>query len=449
MAKAFFRGGVHPEYYKEITSTLAIIEMPLPQKVVLPLQQHIGAPCELLSQMDKSDVAKIEKGTRVKVGQKIADSEGFVSAPIHATVSGTVTDVGPHNHPLGQQIQAVTIESDGEDAWCENIEPKGDLEALSAEQLRSIIREAGIVGLGGATFPAHVKLSPPPEKPIDTVIINGAECEPYLTADHRIMLEYPDEILFGLKIMIKALGAETGIIAIEDNKPDALRVMERVVSQEENISLVPLHTKYPQGAEKMLIYVITGRTVPAGGLPLDVGIVNHNVGTAVAMARAVRKGRPLIERVLTVTGRGVNDPANLLVRVGTLVSDVLDFCGGLKESTLKLIVGGPMMGLAQPNADVPVIKGTSGILALTEEDFYIAESSPCIRCAKCIDTCPVQLMPTSIARAAEHGLFEQAEKYYALDCFECGCCSYVCPSKIQLTQWIKVAKAEIMKRKKK
>ncbi len=449
MAKAFFRGGVHPEYYKENTSTLAIAKMPLPQKVVLPLQQHIGAPCELLSQMDKSDVARIEKGTRVKVGQKIADSEGFVSAPIHATVSGTVTGIGPYNHPLGRQIQAVAIESDGEDAWCETIEPRGDLEALSAEQLRSIIREAGIVGLGGATFPAHVKLSPPPEKPIDTVIINGAECEPYLTADHRVMLEYPDEILYGLKIMMKALGAETGIIAVEDNKPDALRVMERVVSQEENISLVPLHTKYPQGAEKMLIYATTGRTVPAGGLPLDVGIVNHNVGTAVAMARAVREGRPLIERVLTVTGLGVNEPANLLVRVGTLVSDVLDFCGGLKESTLKLIVGGPMMGLSQPNADVPVIKGTSGILALTEEDVYIAESSPCIRCAKCVDTCPVQLMPTFIARAAEHGLFEQAEKYHALDCFECGCCSYVCPSKIPLTQWIKVAKAEIMKRKKK
>jgi len=444
MSRVFFKGGVHPEYQKEITSTLAIVKMPLPQKVVVPMQQHIGAPCELLA-----DVDKIEKGTEVKVGQKLGDNKGFVSSPVHAPISGTVTDIGLYNHPLGMKINAVTIESDGRDEWDEAIKPAGDLDNLTVEDIRRIVREAGIVGLGGATFPAHVKLSPPQDKPIDIVIINGAECEPYLTADHRVMLEKTEEIVFGLKAMLKALGAGEGIIGVEDNKPDALRAMEQLVAEEDNIRVCSLPTKYPQGAEKMLIYVATGRTVPAGALPLEVGVVNHNVGTAVAISQAIREGKPLIERVLTVTGAGINKPANVQVRLGTLVTDVIDFCGGLKESTLKLIIGGPMMGLAQPDPDVPVIKGTSGILALTDEDVYLAESSPCIRCAKCVSSCPMNLMPTSIAQAAEHGDFTRAEKFYALDCFECGCCSYICPSKIPLVQWIRIAKAEIMKRKSK
>jgi Na+-translocating ferredoxin:NAD+ oxidoreductase subunit C len=440
MSSTVFRGGVHPDYHKEITATMAVTKMKVPEKVVIPLQQHIGAPCEPLE--------SIEVGSHVKKGQKIADSKGFVSAPIHASVSGTITTIGPYNHPLGRPVQAVSIESDGEDLWDEQIKPAGDLEKLTPEQIRKIVREAGIVGLGGATFPAHVKLSPPPEKKIDIVIINGAECEPYLTADHRVMLENPEEIIFGLKVMIKALGAEKGVIGIEDNKSDAIRVMEQAISEKDNISIAHLHTKYPQGAEKMLIQVTTGRKVPAGGLPLDIGVVNHNVGTAVAITNAIREGKPLIERVLTVTGAGVNRPANLLVRVGTLVSEVLDSCGGLNDSTLKLIVGGPMMGLAQPSADIPVIKGTSGILALTDQDVHLAESSPCIRCAKCVDACPVLLLPTAIAQAAEHELFKRAEKLHAVDCFECGCCSYVCPSKIPLTQWIRIAKAEILKAKK-
>jgi len=440
MSSTVFRGGVHPDYHKEITAAMAVTKMKVPEKVVIPLQQHIGAPCEPLE--------SIEVGSQVKKGQKIADSKGFVSAPIHASVSGTITAIGPYNHPLGRPVQAVSIESDGEDIWDEQIKPAGDLEKLTPEQIRKIVREAGIVGLGGATFPAHVKLSPPPEKKIDIVIINGAECEPYLTADHRVMLENPEEIIFGLKVMIKALGAEKGVIGIEDNKSDAIRVMEQVISENDNISIARLHTKYPQGAEKMLIQVTTGRKVPAGGLPLDIGVVNHNVGTAVAITNAIREGKPLIERVLTVTGAGVNRPANLLVRVGTLVSEVLDSCGGLNDSTLKLIIGGPMMGLAQPSADIPVIKGTSGILALTDQDVYLAESSPCIRCAKCVDACPVLLLPTAIAQAAEHELFKRAEKLHAVDCFECGCCSYVCPSKIPLTQWIRIAKAEILKAKK-
>lgn len=441
MGSTVFKGGIHPDYHKELTATMAVTVMKAPEKVVIPLQQHIGAPCEPLE--------SIEVGTEVKTGQKIAQSSGFVSAPIHATVSGKITAIGPYNHPLGRPVQAITIESDGEEKWDESITPPGNPENLSPEEIRQIVKEAGIVGLGGATFPAHVKLSPPPEKKIDVVVLNGAECEPYLTADHRVMLEKPEEIVFGLKMMIKALGAEKGIIGIEDNKADAIKVIEQMVAEEENISVASLHTKYPQGAEKMLIQVTTGRIVPSGGLPLDVGVVNHNVGTAVAISDAVREGKPLIERVLTVTGSGINRPSNLLVRIGTLVSDVIEHCGGLKEETLKLISGGPMMGLAQPSPDIPVIKGTSGILALTGVDIYLAESSPCIRCAKCVDQCPVQLMPTSIAQAAEHNLFKKAEKLHAMDCFECGCCAYVCPSKIPLTQWIRVAKAEIAKANKK
>lgn len=440
-AKAIFKGGIHPEYHKEITATLATVTLPLPGKVVIPLQQHIGAPCEPL--------AHIAKGVRVTLGQIIGDSKGFVSAPIHASVSGTVIEIGPYNHPLGRKVPAITIESDGLDEWDQSVKPSGNLERMTPDEIRKVVRDAGIVGLGGATFPAHVKLSPPAAKPIDIVVINGAECEPYLTADHRVMIEKPEEIVFGLKVMMKALGAEVGVIGVEDNKPDAIKAMEHAVSEEANIRVASLHTKYPQGAEKMLIYVITGRKVPAGGLPLDVGVVNHNVGTAVAVTKAIREGKPLIERVLTVTGSGVNRPANLLVRVGTLVGDILDACGGLKDTTRKLIIGGPMMGLAQPSQDVPVIKGTSGILALTEHDVGIDESSPCIGCARCVSVCPVQLLPTSIAKVAEHGLYSRAEKMHAADCFECGCCSFVCPSKIPLTQWIRIAKAEVMKMQKK
>ncbi len=443
MAQSSFKGGVHPDDFKEMTSNLAIVKMPLPGKVVVPMQQHIGAPCELLA-----DVEKIEKGCSVKAGQKLGDNKGFVSAPVHAPTSGTVADIGPYNHPLGMKITAVTIEPDGKDEWADNIKPAGNLEDLSPDDIRKAVREAGIVGLGGATFPAHVKLSPPEEKPIDVVIINGAECEPYLTADHRVMLEKSEEIIFGLKAMIKALGAAEGIIGIENNKPDAHKVMESLLAQEENIRVCSLPTKYPQGAEKMLINVTTGRIVPAGELPMEVGVVNHNVGTAVAITQAIREGKPLVERVLTVTGAGVNEPANLEVRLGTLASEVLEYCGGLKETTVKLVMGGPMMGLAQPNADIPIIKGTSGILALTDEDVSRSESSPCIRCAKCVSVCPMSLMPTSIAQAAEHGDFKRAEKLYGLDCFECGCCSYICPSKIPLVQWIRIGKNEILKSKK-
>ena len=438
MGASVFKGGIHPDYHKELTASLAISFLPAPAQVVIPLQQHIGAPCEPL----------VEVGEQVKLGQKIGDSKGFVSAPVHASVSGKVAAIGPYNHPLGRPVDAVTIESDGRDTWDETIKPAGNPDKLTVKAIHDLVREAGIVGMGGAAFPAHVKLAPPPEKQIDTVIINGAECEPYLTADHRLMLEKPGEIIFGLKIMMKALGASTGIIGIESNKPDALRVMKQAAEGEPDISVVALQTKYPQGAEKMLIQVTTGRKVPSGGLPMDVGVVNHNVGTAVAVTQAARDGRPLIERVVTVTGEGVVRPANLLVRVGTLVSDLLEACSGLRPNARKLIIGGPMMGLAQTTADLPVIKGTSGILVLSEAEVDLPEAGTCIKCAKCVGACPVTLVPAFIAQAAEHGLFQRAEKLHAADCIECGCCSFICPAGIPLTQWIRIAKAEVLERRK-
>jgi electron transport complex protein RnfC len=438
IGRAIFKGGVHPEYRKELTASLAVTTPPVPQKVVIPLQQHIGAPCEPL----------VEVGDLVKTGQKIGQSESFVSAPVHASISGQVTAIGLYNHPLGRKVTAITIEGDGQDEWDEQANSVENPDDRSPEELRKLIREAGIVGMGGATFPAHVKLSPPDGKMIDTVIINGAECEPYLTADHRLMLEKPEEIIFGLEVIMKVLGAGRGIVGIEDNKPDAIRVMKQVAEGKPGISIVPLKTKYPQGAEKMLIQVTTRRRVPSGGLPLDVGVVNHNTGTAVAIADAIQKGKPLIERVVTVTGEGVRRPANLMVRVGTLVNELLDFCGGLKEETRKLVIGGPMMGLAQPTTDLPVIKGTSGLVALTVEDVELSKSGSCIRCARCVEACPINLVPTFIAQAAEHEYFSRAEKLHVTDCIECGCCAYVCPARIPLTQWIRIAKAEVLARRK-
>ncbi len=439
MSTVIFKGGIHPEYDKELTASLAIASLPVPQRVAIPLQQHIGAPCEPL----------VAVGDPVKAGQKIGDRKAFISAPVHASVSGRVTAIGPYNHPLGRPVEAITIESDGRDDRHPSIPGAGDPDRLAPDEMRRLIREAGIVGLGGATFPAHVKLAPPPDKPVDTVVINGAECEPYLTADHRLMLESPEEIISGLLIVMKVLGAKSGIIGIEDNKPDALRVMRQASAGRETLRVVPLHTKYPQGAEKMLIQVTTGRKVPAGGLPMDVGVVNHNVGSAIAISRAVREGQPLIERVVTVSGRGVSRPANLMIRVGTLVEDLLQACGGLTADVRKLIFGGPMMGLAQAHTDVPVIKGTSGVLAFSEEEVQLQEIKPCIKSAKCVSACPMGLVPLFLAHAAEYNLVERAEKLHAADCIECGCCSYICPAHRPLTQWIRLAKADVMERRKK
>ena len=331
----------------------------------------------------------------------------------------------------------------------DGIKPQGNLEQLSSEQILNIIKEAGIVGMGGATFPTHVKLSPPPGKDIDTMILNGAECEPYLTSDHRLMIERPEDVVFGLMAFMKVLNVKKGFIGIENNKPDALEAVYNAAKDKEGIEVVALKTKYPQGAEKQLIHACTGREVPSGGLPADAGVVVNNVGTAAAVANAIKKGMPLIERIVTVTGKGVKNPKNLLVKIGTSFREIIEQCGGFSGTPGKVIAGGPMMGIAQYSIDVPVIKGTSGILVLTEEETMIPAPSNCIRCGKCVEVCPINLMPVYISNYSLQDKFEQAEASNAMDCIECGSCSFVCPAKRPLVDSIRVAKREILAKRKK
>lgn len=432
-----FKGGVHPPHGKENTQDKAVERMQAPKLVYIPLQQHIGAPCEPL----------VKPGDRVKLGQKIGQPKGFVGAPVHASVSGIVKEIRQVPHPAMGQGLAVVIENDGMDERDESVTPK-NLDSLSVEELKGLILEAGIVGMGGAAFPTHVKLSPPKDKKIDVVILNGAECEPYLTADHRLMVENPGDVVDGLKVIMKVLGVERGYIAIEDNKPDAVRAISDAVKSVPGAKVVPLKTKYPQGAEKQLIYAVTGRQVPSGGLPMDVGVVVNNVGTAAAIARAIKTGMPLIERIVTVTGGGVAQPKNLLVRIGTTFKDVIDACGGLAGQPAKVISGGPMMGIAQYTLDVPVIKGTSGILVLTRREAEMPEPGPCIRCGRCVEACPMRLMPLLISAYALKGNYDSSEKLHAMDCIECGCCSYICPARRPLVQSIRTAKRVIVERRK-
>ncbi|NLZ93927.1 MAG: electron transport complex subunit RsxC [Firmicutes bacterium] len=434
MSLKTFKGGVHPGDYKSATEGKPVVSAKAPAVAIIPLSQHIGAPCEPL----------VAVGDFVKKGQKIGDSKGFISAPVHASISGKVINIGPCNSALGRTVDAVFIENDFQDTWHEDVKPNPDWEQLNADELKKIVREAGIVGMGGATFPTHVKLAPPPEQKIDYVLVNAAECEPYLTADHRAMLERPEEIIIGLKLVMKAVGAAKGLIGIEDNKMDAVEVMQKAAANEPNIEVYALHTKYPQGAEKQLITVLTGREVPSGGLPAAVGCVVQNAGTCIAIADAVVKGLPLIERIVTITGSGVKEPQNLLVHVGTPVEQVIEECGGFTDDVRKLIMGGPMMGFAVPGPEnLPVTKGTSGILCLSEQDVDVYEIHPCIKCGKCVEVCPVSITPLFIGACVEHGMYDKAEAYNALDCIECGCCSYICPAKRPLTQWIGMAKAEI------
>ena len=435
-----FKGGVHPPENKELTEHKPIEVLPPPEKVVIPVQQHIGAPSE--------PVVKV--GDTVKIGDRLTEPTGFVSVPVHATVSGTVKAIEPRPHPLGTEVLSIVIEADGEDAWSDAVQDDPNYESLSADEMRQRIRDAGLAGMGGATFPTHVKLSPPPNKPIDTFILNGAECEPYLTADHRLMLEHAEEIVLGMKVILQILQPKQAFIGIEDNKMDAVEAMRKAVEQVGvDAKVVALPVKYPQGAEKQLIKALTGREVPRGGLPMDVGCLVQNVGTARAIYHAVAKRRPLVERVVTVTGRGVSDPKNLLVRLGTPFSHALEYCGGVTEDAVKLIMGGPMMGIAQFNPEVPVIKGTSGILVLTEREARVREPGVCIRCGRCIEACPMGLMPTVLHSLVNHKLFDEAKDYGVLDCIECGSCAFVCPAKLPLVHSMKWGKMELSRRMRK
>ncbi|MBI5196273.1 MAG: electron transport complex subunit RsxC [Nitrospirae bacterium] len=430
---ATFERGIHPAEAKGLTSGSPITRADLPKRVVLPLSQHTGAPAK----------PEVQIGNLVKKYQLIGSAQGFVSAPVHASISGKVTAIAEFPHSSGRMIQSVVIESDGNDEGLA-LKENPDYLNLSAEEIKTLIKDAGIVGLGGAAFPTNVKLSPPKEKPIDTVILNGAECEPYLTADHRLMLEQSEGIVSGLKIIMKALGVTSGYIGIENNKPDAIEKMKSAVSKEQCLEVMPLTVKYPQGAEKMLIKAVKGREVPSKGLPMDAGCVVQNVGTAFAVYEAVRFGKPLIERVVSVTGNGIKKPKNLLVRIGTLVSELIEQCGGLSEKVIKVIAGGPMMGFAQWRLDVPVVKGTSGILTLTDDDYVPSEEYfSCIRCGSCIDACPMGINPSMLSILSEKGHYEEAKEYNLFDCFECGSCAYVCPSNRPMVQFIRLAKSMV------
>jgi len=434
-----FKGGIHPPYNKDFTKHKPVEKAKLPGRVIIPMGQHVGAPCE--------PVVKV--GDLVKKGQKIGEAKAFVSAPIHASISGKVAAVEPRPHPGGGVVMSVVIESDGKDEVFEGIKPSKPLAELTPDEIKNLIREAGIVGMGGAGFPTQVKLSPPPGKTIDAIIVNGAECEPYLTADHRLLVEKPDDVVLGLEAIMKATGVKNGYIAIEENKPDAIAAIKQAIQAKEGIELVELATKYPQGGEKQLINAVTGREVPSGGLPMDVHVIVDNAGTCAAIANAIQTGMPLVERVTTVTGTGIKEPKNLLIRIGTPFSEIIEQCGGFKGEAGKVIMGGPMMGLSQSVLDVPAVKGTSGILVLAKNDVVLSEQSPCIRCARCVDACPIHLLPTNLGKFAERGMWTEAEEYHALDCIECGCCAYVCPAHIPLTQLIRLAKNHIVASRKK
>jgi len=430
-----FPGGVHPHDSKQFSKNCSIEKMPLPTKVVIPLSQHIGAPSKPI----------VKVGDLVLTGQKISESGGFVSIPMHSSISGKVTKIANFPHPTGTVQTAIEITGDGEDKWIELADDDNYLD-LSPDEIKKRILEAGVCGMGGAGFPTHVKLSPPPDKPIDTVILNGVECEPFLTADYRIMLEKAEEIIAGLKILMKTVSATKGIIGIENNKPDAIEKMKQLTAGEKNISVVGLKLKYPQGAEKQLIYAATKRKVPnKGGLPMSVKVVVQNVATAIAVYEAVRYKKPLIERVITVTGSIVKNPKNLYARIGTNYSELLSYCDETRENIGKVISGGPMMGFAIPTLNTPMTKGSSGLLIFSEKEARLDIESPCLRCGRCVDVCPMNLVPTMIVKSAKANSWSEAQKYGAMDCIKCGSCAFVCPSSIKLIQWIDIAKIEIAK----
>lgn len=433
-----FKGGIHPLEGKELTAGKELRIAPLFDKYIVPVRQSIGAPPTLT----------VKKGDTVKKGQRIAEPGGFVSVPLHSPVCGTVGDIVEITGVTGASEQAVEIIADGTDEWDTGLDPIPNWADTEKDVLKKRILDAGIVGMGGAAFPTHVKLSPPPEKNIDTLIVNGAECEPFLTADHRLMLTRTEEALIGIAIAAKILKVSRIFVGVEDNKMDAIEKMTAAAAKFK-ITVVPLHVKYPQGAEKQLIYALTGRQVLEGGLPMDVGCVVMNIGTAAAVHDAVVLGHPLIERITTVTGTPVVDPANYLVRIGTPIRKLLELCGGVKENPAKVIMGGPMMGFAQSNIDVPVAKNSSGVLLMAPEEIEQFEGNPCIRCSRCVKACPMNLLVPTLSTMIEAGEFAMAEQNYVMDCVECGTCAYICPAKRPLVQHFRRAKAEILAKRRK
>jgi electron transport complex protein RnfC len=432
---ATFRGGVHPASHKAPTDERALDSAAPPALVRIPLQQHIGAPSRPL----------VKKGDAVKLGQTIAESGGFVGVPQHASVSGTVKAVKEFPHASGRPMAAIEIANDGEDAPADELEPILDWHNASPETLRERVHAAGIVGLGGAAFPTHVKLSPPADKPIHTLLVNGAECEPYLTCDYRLMLEAPDAVLVGAAIACRCVGARRIVVGIEDNKPRALEIMHHKAAGLDGVEVAALPTKYPQGSELQLMKSVLDAELPKSKLPTEAGVVVQNVGTALAIYEAVVAARPLVERAVTITGAAVGRPCNLRARIGTLCTELIEQAGGAGAAVGRVVMGGPMMGLALPTTDVPFMKGTSGLVLMRRNELVDYELDPCIRCARCETHCPAGLATARIGLSVELGRIEVAERLHVLECIECGCCSYVCPARRPMTQLLRVGKSAVLK----
>ena len=423
-----YYGGVHPSERKEFTEHLALERFPDPEVVVIPLSMHAGAPANPVVQV----------GDTVKVGQKIGEAAAFISSPVHSSVSGTVIAIEPRLHATRGECMAVVIQSDGKNTLHESVKPNKDLDSLTPDEIVDIVRQAGIVGMGGAGFPTSVKLKP--AKPVDTILLNGCECEPLLTADHRVLLEFADDVIFGLRAVIKTVGAQKGLIVIEDNKQDAIELLQAKTADISDIDVVVAKTKYPQGAEKMLIRRVTGKQVPSGGLPADVGCVVSNISTVKAISDAIQTGMPLIERVVTVTGERIKKPGNYIVKIGTNTKELIDYCGGITGDDVTVKAGGPMMGFDLPDVNVPIMKGSNGIIAI---DTDHTEEQPCIKCGRCVDVCPMELSPLYFAKYADEQNWQGMKDKNVMDCVECRCCEYICSSKIPLVSRIKAGKNAI------
>lgn len=438
MAKLTFQGGIHPYDGKELSKDKPIKAVLPKGDLVYPLSQHIGAPAKPI----------VEKGDHVLTGQKIAEAGGFVSAPIYATVSGTVKAIEPRRVVTGDNVMSIIIENDGlyDEVTYPEVKP---LEEMSREEIIDCIKEAGIVGMGGAGFPTFIKLSPKEPDKIDYVIANCAECEPYLTSDYRRMIEEPEKLIKGLKVSLQLFPNARGILAVEDNKPDCIEILRNLTKDEPRISVKALKTKYPQGAERQIIYAATGRAINSSMLPADAGCVVNNVDTVVAIYHAIYEGRPLMNRIVTVTGDAVADPRNFIVRIGTNYHELIEEAGGFKKEPVKIVSGGPMMGFGIFDLDVPTTKTASALLCLTQDDVSRMEPSACIKCGRCVEACPSRLVPNKLAVYAQNYAEEEFLALEGMECVECGCCSFVCPAKRPLTQSIKsMRKIQLAKKKK-